>query len=116
MAPYSRHDVILVLYPFTDLTGGKVRPAIVVSAPHPSRDLIIVPLTSRVTGLVAGEFVLQEWGTAGLNVASALKRGLYTIQDSLVRKRVGQLSDADRRATDHALCTWLDLPTAGSSD
>lgn len=47
MPSYSKHDVILVRYPFSDLTGSKVRPAIVVGAPHTSQDLFIVPLTSR---------------------------------------------------------------------
>lgn len=35
----SRNDVILVRYPFCDLSGAKVRPAVVVSAPHVSQDV-----------------------------------------------------------------------------
>lgn len=38
MPSYSKNDVILVRYPFSDLTAIKVRPAIVVSEPHPARD------------------------------------------------------------------------------
>jgi hypothetical protein len=30
----SRDDVVLVCYPFSDLSGSKVRPAVVVSVPH----------------------------------------------------------------------------------
>ncbi len=45
MPSYLTHDVILVRYPFTDLTGSKVRPAIVIGASHPSQELFIVPLT-----------------------------------------------------------------------
>ena len=47
MASFSRNDVILVRYPFSDLSTSKVRPAVVVGAPHTSVDAIIVPLTSR---------------------------------------------------------------------
>lgn len=58
MPSYSINEVILVRYPFTDLTGSKVRPAVVVSAPHPSQDLFIIPLTSKVEGFFRGSLCL----------------------------------------------------------
>jgi mRNA interferase MazF len=54
-----RNEVILVRYPFSNLASTKVRPAIIVNAAHASQDVIVVPLTSRVTGLLAGKFVLH---------------------------------------------------------
>jgi len=75
MPIYSRGDVLLVRYPFTDLSGVKVRPAVVVHAPHPSQDSFVVPLTSRLTALQPGEFALADWEKAGLNVPTAVKRG-----------------------------------------
>ncbi|MHC5936512.1 hypothetical protein [Nostoc sp.] len=45
-----------------------VRPAVVVSAPHVSQDILITPLTSKTGALLEGEFVLSEWASAGLNV------------------------------------------------
>ncbi len=56
MNNYSRGEVVLVRYPFSDLSGSKVRPAVIVSAPHASQDVFIVPLTSRTTSLLSGEF------------------------------------------------------------
>ncbi len=109
MPNYSRNEVILVSYPFTNLSGAKVRPAVVVNTPHVSQDVIIVPLTSRLSGLLAGEFVLADWQQAGLNVPSAVKRGLYTAQDSLVVKSVGQLSHTDEAALEKSLRDWLGL-------
>jgi mRNA interferase MazF len=44
----SKNDIILVRYPFSDLSGTKVRPAVVVSAPHASQDIFIVPLTAKL--------------------------------------------------------------------
>ena len=85
----SKNEIVLVRYPFSDLTGSKVRPAVVVNAPRPSQDLIIVPLTSRTTALLRGEFVLAEWKRAGLNIETAIKRGLYAIDQKLVRKSIG---------------------------
>ena len=103
MPSYLSNEVVLVRYPFTSLTGSKVRPAVVVNASHVSQDVLIVPLTSKTTSLLPGEFVLSEWAAAGLNVASALKRGLFTVHQSLVIKRVGTLSPPDAAQVESAL-------------
>jgi len=109
MPSFSRADFVLVRYPFSDLSAGKVRPAVVVGAPHPSRDLIVVPLTSRTTDLFPGEFVLGDWQGAGLNVSTALKRGCLSLDRRLVLRRVGSLSAADAGRLDQSLRFWLGL-------
>jgi mRNA interferase MazF len=109
MPSFSRHNLILVRYPFSDLSSSKVRPAVIVNAPHASHDLLIVPITSRLAGLLPGEFVLTEWRLAGLNVPSAVKRGLYTVESSLVIKVLGQLAAIDATQLDGSLRTWLAL-------
>lgn len=109
MPSYSQNEVVLVRYPFSDLSSSKVRPAIVINAPHISHDIFIVPLTSKVAPLLSGEFVLTDWKHAGLNVPSAVKRGVYTVHESLVVKLIGKLSDADVSALEKSLRDWLDL-------
>lgn len=96
-------------YPFSDLSAIKVRPAVVVHAPHPSQDCLVVPLTSRTTGLLGGEFVLTDWGTAGLHVPTAVKRGLYTVHPTLIIKPLGQLSEGDAQRIEQSLRGWLGL-------
>jgi mRNA interferase MazF len=44
MPNFSKTEVVLVRYPFSDLTSSKVRPAVVASAPHTSQDLFVVVL------------------------------------------------------------------------
>lgn len=109
MPSYSKNDIILVQYPFSDLSTSKVRPAVVVSAPHVSQDVLITPLTSKTGALLEGEFVLSEWRAAGLNVATAVKRGLYTVHESLVVKVIGKLADADAEMLEQSLRGWLGL-------
>ncbi|MGB9180122.1 MAG: type II toxin-antitoxin system PemK/MazF family toxin [Pyrinomonadaceae bacterium] len=109
MPNYSKNEVILVRYPFSNLSGAKVRPAIVVNHAHISQDIIIVPLTSKVLPLLAGEFVLADWKVAGLNVPSAAKRGLYTVHQSLVMKSIGKLSVTDVDSLEISLRDWLGL-------
>jgi mRNA interferase MazF len=109
MPSYSKHDVILVRYPFSDLSSSKVRPAVVVSTSHPSQDILITPLTSKTGSLLAGEFVLSEWAVAGLNVATAVKRSVYTVHKSLVIRAIGQLAKVDAEQLEQSLRDWLGL-------
>lgn len=110
MPSYSKAEIVLVRYPFSDLTSSKVRPAVIVNAAHSSQDLFVVALTSRTNNLLAGEFVLTDWKKAGLNVETAVKRGIYTIKETLVRKRVGRLEPTDAEQIEKSLRNWLELP------
>jgi len=109
MAGFSKNDVLLVRYPFSDLSAAKVRPAAVVHAPHVSEDSLIVPLTSRTTSLREGEFVLADWSAAGLNVPTAAKRGLYTVHPTLILRQIAQLAPADAQRLERSLRLWLGL-------
>ncbi len=110
MPNFSKPEIVLVRYPFSDLTSSKVRPAVIVNASHTSQDLFVVALTSKTSGLLSGEFVLADWNLAGLNVETAVKRGIFTIKQTLVKMRVGKLSDADAEQLEKSLRDWLDLP------
>ena len=109
MQNYLRGEIVLVRYPFSDLSGIKVRPAIIMSAPHTSKDVFILPLTSKTTALLTGEFVLKDWKKEGLNVETAVKRGVYTVQQSLIIQAVGKLSAADLNKTEKSLSFWFGL-------
>ena len=109
MPSYSKGDVVLVLFPFSDLSGSKVRPVIVVSTPHASQDLFVISLTSKTARLLTGEFVLGEWKNSGLNVSSTVKRGVFTIHESLIVKSIGILSTSDAVVVDDSLRGWLGI-------
>jgi len=59
MSNYSRGEVVLVRYPFSDLSGSKVRPSVIINAPHSSKDVFLLPLTSKTATLLAGEFIMN---------------------------------------------------------
>lgn len=109
MHNYLKNDVIIVRYPFSDVSSSKVRPAVVVSIPHIFEDVFVVPLTSRTMSLLPGEFVLTDWDKAGLNVVTAVKRGIYTVNKGLIIKKVGKLSISDSKKLEGSLCEWLGL-------
>ena len=60
MPNYSKNDIVLIRYPFSDLSNSKVRPAIVVNAKHISQDILIVPLTSKTSSL----WISYSWCSA----------------------------------------------------
>jgi mRNA interferase MazF len=92
-------DVVLVPFPFTDQSGTKKRPAVVVSSHGYNsyrRDIVIVAIASQVrTPLGFGEAMVGDWQGAGLIKASVLKPVFVTIDQGLVLRVMGRLSPAD---------------------
>ena len=97
MTIYNQGDVLLVPYPFTDQSGTKQRPAIVLSGAaynqsHP--DVILAPITSQITHS-KDEIILGNWQTAGLLKPSSVKPLLSSLETGLVRRKLGKLSASD---------------------
>jgi mRNA interferase MazF len=59
--------------------------------------------------LRSGEFILTDWANEGLNVETAVKRGVYSIHESLVLKRLGILSDTDSEKLTGSLQEWFGI-------
>lgn len=98
---HSFGDVVLVPFPFTDQSGAKKRPAVIVSSSGYNadrRDLIIMAITSQVRQpLGFGEAIVADWQAAGLIKPSVLKPVFTTIEQGLVVRTMGTLSAADLR-------------------
>jgi mRNA interferase MazF len=98
-ARFGFGDVVLVPFPFTDQSGTKKRPAVVVSSRRYNairRDIVIMAIKSQVrTPLGFGEALVGDWQGAGLFKESVLKPVFTTIEQALVLRVMGQLSAAD---------------------
>lgn len=108
-----RGDVVLVPFPYTDQTGQKVRPAVVVSgrAYHNEQpDVILAALTSNIASAVNPlDYVIQDWQSAGLRFATAFKPAISTIAPGLILHKVGRLSETDMAEITTRLRMSLDL-------
>lgn len=110
-ARFSFGDVVLVPFPFTDQTGAKKRPAVVVSSGAYStgrRDIVIMAITSQVhKPLPFGETMITDWQGAGLVKASVIKPVFATIEQSLVIRGMGKLVAADAKPLHKLLAQLL---------
>ena len=103
MTTYRRGDVVLVSFPFTDLTATKQRPALIVSPDSVNRlnqDFILAAITSQLpgdehsVGLSAGDF--QHGKLPKESVVRLTK--LFTMHSTLIRKKIGTLKSAKMEA------------------
>ena len=92
----TRGKVVLVPFPFNDLSTTKVRPAVCLTEPiGPHRHIILAFITSRIpTDLLESDVVLDssqvDFTTTGLRVSSTLRlHRLMTVTTALIR-RVGK--------------------------
>lgn len=110
---FQRGDVVLVPFPFSDLSATKVRPAIVVSSMvyHQTEpDLLLAAVSSKIAAAPSlVTYILRDWTAAGLRVPSALKPVLFTLDPSLVIQRVGMLTPTDLMEVNQCLRLALNL-------
>lgn len=114
----SRGDVVLVDYPFSDRTGSKVRPAIVVqtdSLNHRIADTILAAI-SRSTHRASSTQLFIDISTAegsrtGLRQNSMIQcENLLTFDQRFVIAKIGELSPTFRSQIEACLKAALDLP------
>ena len=93
---YSQGDIVLVPFPFTDLSGNKQRPVLVISNDEyneASLDLVTCAITSHWRDLRYGVSIAQEnlqEGTIPL-ASQVLTAKIFTIEKTLVRKNQARL-------------------------
>jgi mRNA interferase MazF len=95
----TKGKVVLVPFPFDDLSAAKVRPAVCLTDPvGPHRHVILAFITSRILAdLMETDIVLDisqpDFATTGLRVSSTLRlHRLMTASTSLILRELGELS------------------------
>lgn len=115
MTTYNRGDVILVPFPFTDLTTRKQRPAVIVSSNQynqAGQDVIIAAITSGKK-VMDTDYALSNWQEAGLLSESIVKTGkIVTLHKALIRKGLGKVSSSDMLGIDKHLAQALELSSS----
>lgn len=93
---YEFGTIVLVPFPFTDLTSAKVRPAIIVSRDSvSSEDIIVCFITSKIDGVNSSNLVLESNATTGLKVRSIIRFDkIATLHKNVI---LGELGKVDKQ-------------------
>jgi mRNA interferase MazF len=95
----TKGDLVLVQFPFTDLTQTKLRPALVLHANLDLDEITLCFISSQnVTNLSTEEFGIltsdEEFRETGLRISSKVRvTRIVTLQSRLILRRLGRLSD-----------------------
>lgn len=107
--------VVLIQFPFDDLSSSKVRPAYCLTdAIGIYRHIIFALITSRVPETTLGTDIILQPGhpdfvNSGLRQPSTLRLDhLVTLRQSLIRRELGSLAEETRASIADILCRILD--------
>jgi mRNA interferase MazF len=111
-----RGDIVLLSFPFTDLQSARVRPALVVSTDSFNKvndDAIFVFITSREYRTPYDVRITSSdpsFKGTGLKVSSTMRVSkLMSLEQKLVRRRLGRADKRLQETLDSALAGLLDL-------
>ena len=112
----TRGKIVLVPFPFDDLSSAKVRPAVCLTDPvGQHRHVVLEFITSRLPATQSDtdlqlELSHPDFARTGLRVASTLRlHRLMTVTTSLIRRELGELSPALQAEVARRLRKLFDL-------
>jgi mRNA interferase MazF len=113
---YRRGQVVVVNVPFSDQTGSKPRPALVVSAERFHRtlpDVIVCPISSQPRYFRRpgpGDCLLRNWQAVGLRHPSTVRiSNLVTVDKGLIDRVLGSVRGEDLTTVGRGLREALGL-------
>jgi len=113
MTACSRGDVVLVGFVFSDESGKKVRPAVVISsaAYHRARqEVVVAAITSNVARRrLFCDHLISDWRGAGLLFPSVATAIFRTIKRTMIDRKLGTMATPDVEAIDRGLRKALGL-------
>lgn len=110
---FERYDIVVVPFPFTDRTSTIRRPALVLSDLEPfgaeTGQYLMAMITRAARSAWPFDVPITDLESAGLSQGGVIRMKLFTLDQSLVLRRIGALGDDDRAAVRSALVAHLGL-------
>ena len=107
---FDPFDVVVMPFPFTDKSGAKRRPALVISSTAFNGEhdqSILAMITTAKQSDWPSDIHLKEWHMAGLTVPCRVRFKLFTVDNQMIVKRLGGLAECDRHSVQVALSQCL---------
>ena len=107
----ERGDLLLIPFPFSDLSATKRRPVLALTAPDSYGDFIALPVTSRPQTEHGLPITTSDLVTGSLPAASWIRTNrIVTLNASLVVKTVGRVSERVVAAAVERVCGYIGYP------
>ncbi|MEQ9308269.1 MAG: type II toxin-antitoxin system PemK/MazF family toxin [Balneolaceae bacterium] len=103
---YKKWDIVLLPFPYTDLSSSKRRPTVVISPEsyNSGLDIMLLFLTSNLnTDRKEGDYELVQWQEAGLPKPSKTRMKIMTLDKDFVIKKIGEIQSLDKAALKQTL-------------
>ena len=87
----AKGDIILIRFPFTDLSGSKLRPTVILA--ETNEDVTVTFITTQVKWLEPTDVLLTPTSNNGLKSPSLIRTSkIATLDKTLIKGRIGKLS------------------------
>lgn len=114
----KKGDIVLIKYPFSDLIGNKVRPALVISSEQynrTSQDALFIAISSVIDSPRSVDLLISsthvDFSRTGLHVASLVKTDkIFCLLQSSTARFLGDVSVSMQKEIDSRLRDLLGLP------
>lgn len=99
---YEPFSVVTVPFPFVDKDTVKRRPAVVMSSEKHQIDtqhVTVLMITSAKNSSWSSDYLITDLNSTGLLSPSIIRQKLFTIDQRLIIKSIGELSKKDKEMT-----------------
>ena len=112
---FEKGTVVLVPFPFTDLSAQKVRPAVILSQKNTGGDVTVAFVSSKVPRKMHVFYILitktnAGFNNTGLKIDSVIKvNKIATLDKKIILGELGTLDISTRKAVDRKLKLFFGL-------
>jgi mRNA interferase MazF len=95
----KRWDIVVVPFPFSDRAADKRRPALVLSGGtfNHAGHTVLAMITTRGHHPWPGDCKLNDHEDAGLPLPCLVRLKIFTLDNRVILRRIGRLSEADTK-------------------
>ena len=105
----AKGDILLITFPFTDLSGSKLRPAVILA--ETATDVTVSFITTQLQWQEPTDQLLTPSATNGIKKPSIVRTGkIATLSLQLVKGVLGYLSNSEIIILNNNLKSMLQLP------
>ena len=102
-------DTVVVPFPFIESAESKRRPALVLSkkAFNDQGHTILAMITTKRYPAWPGDTEIKEHKAAGLHLPCLVRLKLFTLDNRLIVRKIGRLSETDARQFQNNSCPYF---------